>query len=283
MHRRDTLHDHKSLIFLHIPKAAGTTLNRVIERQYPERATFSIDGGNVYESIEEFKSLSNEQRDGFLCLKGHMPFGLHLYMAQPCAYITLLRDPVDRMISHYYYVLRTPNHYLYEQVVSREMTLEDYVGSDISTELQNGQTKLLAGDEKNPPRNMLRIAKRNLREHFMVVGLTERFDESLVLMKKRLCWDDIRYRPRNVTRSRPSRNGVPLSTVRLIEERNQKDLELYAFARQLFERDTAQLGRRFAFEVVAFQLWNRVYHALSEARGLGSRGYRWLLRRMGGE
>jgi hypothetical protein len=155
--RKGTI-DYKSLIFLHIPKAAGTSLHRIIGRQYPQPSIFSIDGADVYGSIEEFKGLSESQRARIACLKGHMPFGLHRYLPQPCAYITFLRDPIDRIVSHYYFVLRTPSHYLYEQVTSQRMTLDDYVRSGISGELSNGQTKLLAGDEENPPSDMLEVA-----------------------------------------------------------------------------------------------------------------------------
>jgi len=249
----------RSLIFLHIPKAAGTTLHRIIERQYHADACFSIDGANVYESIETFKQLSEPERESITCLKGHMPFGLHVHLSQPCAYVTILRDPVERMISHYYFVLRSPHHYLYEQVTSQNMTLEDYVRSDLSPELHNGQTKLLAGNEKMPPPHMLEVAYRNLREHFIFVGLTEKFDESLVLMKRRLGWSRIYYTQINVNPNRPPKSEISDSTVRAIERNNEKDLELYAFARQLFEESVREEGPSFGSEVKRFRTLNRAY------------------------
>jgi hypothetical protein len=66
--------NYKSLIFLHIPKAAGTTLDQIIERQYSQVHIFNIDGGNVHSSIEEFKNLSELQRESIVCLKGAYVF-----------------------------------------------------------------------------------------------------------------------------------------------------------------------------------------------------------------
>lgn len=268
--------DRECLIFLHIPKAAGTTLHRIIQHQYSEAVTFTIDGGNVYESIRGFKRLPQTRRDEFDCLKGHMPFGLHEYLSRPCVYVTLLRDPVERMISHYYYVVRTSHHYLHQEVLSRGMTLEDYVRSDISTELENGQTKLIAGNEIDPPPNLLDLAKRNIREHFVVAGLAERFDEALILMQRRLGWSQVYYTPKNVTAHRPSKSEVSKSTLRMIESRNEKDLELYDFARRLFDDDVRQEGIDFSIAVEAFRFRNQGRRMLYRSRSLFEKVYQWL-------
>jgi len=269
--------DYKSLIFLHIPKAAGTTVSRIIERQYSRVNIFNIDGANVHSSIEEFKNLSEQQRKSIVCVKGHMHFGLHVYLAQPCAYITLLRNPVERIVSHYYYVLRTPVHYLYEQVTSKNLTLDDYVDSGISPELDNGQTRIISGvwGVEDPPSDMLEIAKRNLREHF-VVGLTERFDESLILMKRHLGWRCVYYRRENVKPKRLGKSGPSKNTLRLIQKSNEKDLELYAFAKQLFEESLQEEGSSFESEVRMFRLLNRVYNIVWVRLGWLRSWTRWI-------
>ena len=68
-------------------------------------------------------------------------------MSGKSKYITFLRDPVERLISHYHYVLRRPKHYLYEQVVKDGLSLSDYVTSDISPELSNHQVRMISGRE----------------------------------------------------------------------------------------------------------------------------------------
>ncbi len=262
----------KNLIFLHIPKAAGSTLYPVIDRHYDPAVIYTIDGSRTWESMKEFASLPDERRRKIRVLKGHMTFGMHRYLFGPSTYITLLRDPVERIISHYYYVLRTPVHYLYDKVKSGNMTLKDYVQSRLSTELDNGQTRLICGvkdvlfgdEEDEVPfgecsREMLEIAKKNLLDHFSVVGLTERFDETLVLLKRIFGWRMPFYTMRNVTKNRPRKESIDRETLALIEKQNKLDLELYRFAEDLFKRKIAEQGSSFEKEVRRFQAINAVY------------------------
>lgn len=255
-----------ALISIHIPKAGGTTLHKVIERQYPKQSTFTIDGLHVRESIEQFKSLPREERARIQCLTGHMPFGLHTYLSEPTTYITMLRDPIDRIISHYYFVKRAPRHYLYKEVISRNMDLEEYVSSGISSELNNGQVRLISGVEAvdtvfghNPvSTDILEVAKRNLCEHFIAVGLCERFDESLFLFSSLLGWKNIYYVKENVTQTRPSKQEIRLQTLKTIEKHNELDMELYEFAKHMFEEKLCEqgLGKN---GLVTFRLSNRAY------------------------
>lgn len=257
----------KALIFLHIPKAAGVTLGTIIERQFPHKAIFTIDGANVQKSINEFRNLPERERQEIKCLKGHMPFGLHNYLPRSATYITLLRHPVDRIISHYYYVLRIPNHYLHNELTSKKMSLSDYVSSGISPELMNAQTRLISGVEKvdsvtgNEPvsADVLEIAKRNLRDCFAAFGLSEMFDESLVLFKGLLGWRNIFYAKQNVTRNRSSKQEIPRKTIKIIENYNKLDLELYKFAKQTFQELIRKQGPSFKGELRTFQRLNKIY------------------------
>ncbi|MGB7925626.1 MAG: sulfotransferase family 2 domain-containing protein [Pyrinomonadaceae bacterium] len=268
----------RALLFLHIPKAAGTTLHSVLERQYAPGATFTIPGADSPEGIKEFIGLAPERREQIRLVKGHMPYGLHKYLSVPATYITMLRDPVDRVISHYYFVLETPAHYLHREVTSRRMTLSDFVVSGLSTEVINDQTRLISGVERVNTRLLdgeerrtlraspepvtaeaLEIAKTNLREHFSAVGLFKSFDESLLLFKKVLGWGSVYYVRLNVTRERPAKRQVPREERALIEKHNELDMELYDYARQRFEADTRSQGAAFENELRSFQRKNRLY------------------------
>jgi hypothetical protein len=67
-----------------------------------------------------------------------------------------------------------------------------------------------------------------------VVGLLERFEESLALMKPSFGWMLKNYSSFNVTRSRPTKRELPKLTVDLIAQRNHFDIELYQCAARLF-------------------------------------------------
>src|SRR3982750_3945870 len=138
----------RALLFLHIPKAGGTTLHRIIERQFAPAVTFSINGMTPSQSIKEFIDLPAERREQIRLLKGHMPYGLHKYLSVPATYITMLRDPVDRVVSHYYFVRRSPGVGHHEEVESRRMTLDDFVRERAAIRANNDQTRLISGVEK---------------------------------------------------------------------------------------------------------------------------------------
>lgn len=248
--------DYDNLIFLHIPKAAGSTLHPVLERHYSKRACRTI---SLPEQLEAFKQLPQRERQRIRLLKGHMPFGMHDHLAGGSRYITLLRHPAERVVSHYYYVKRTPDHYLHH-FLSRGMSLADFASSGLSGELDNGQVRLLSGHDQDIPcgdcsRDLLDVARRNIEQHFAVAGLTERFDESLVLMGITLGWTwTPYYLNRNVTQNKPAARQIDPHTLAAIERANPLDFELYDWVslrfqdrlsqhRQAVEEKLAQLNR----------------------------------------
>ncbi|MGB6301523.1 MAG: sulfotransferase family 2 domain-containing protein [Rivularia sp. (in: cyanobacteria)] len=231
---------HSNLIFLHIPKAAGSTLLNIVRRQYNSESIFSIDGTNPIESMKKFKQLPKHEREATPILMGHMYFGAHEFLPQPSTYITMLRDPIERIISFYYYVLRNPDHNHHNLITSKNLGLKDYVKSGIGKQLDNGQTRLLSGIDAldiefgNCSEEMLERAKLNLKKYFTVVGITENFDESLLLMKSKLNWKkSILYTKNNVTKKRPKKLDVSQVDLREIEKLNEFDLEIYRYAKEL--------------------------------------------------
>lgn len=263
--------EEKCLIFLHIPKAAGTTLYNIIERQFPPETIHDIYGNGLAglrADYENFKSLPDEEREKIRLLRGHIAYGIHRHFRRPTTYITMLRHPVERIISHYYYVLRMPEHYLYQEVTSNKMSLADYVTSGITSELLNGQTRLLSGfqetgevevTEPSVATDVLDAARKNIREHFIGVGLAERFDESIILLKRLLGWSNVYYSRDNVTKGRPVKREIPAETIRLVENYNDADMELYEFANQVLEEKLREQGPSLKSELETFQKRNKFY------------------------
>jgi hypothetical protein len=240
------------LMFSHIPRTGGTTIRSIIRRQYPDEVQHVLVGAD--ESVEHFLMLSTERRARVRVLTGHTPFGLHERLGSPVEYITLLREPVERVTSFYYWILNQPGNHLHESV--RRMSLADFADSGIP-QVTDQQTEFISGMSNSSSAEALQAAKHNLTHHFAVFGINERFDESLLLFKRRLMWrGNVCYSRQTVLEQRPRKRDLPVATIRAIEKRNCSDLELYEFALRRFEDVVNEQGRWLQKDLRDFQRMN---------------------------
>jgi 4-hydroxybenzoate polyprenyltransferase len=215
------------LIFLHIPKTAGTTFHNILDKQFAPENVFTIQViDDAHTNIDKFTSLPKSKRKKIHLLKGHMNFGLHEYMIGETKYITLLRDPRERIISFYYYVLQNPNLELFTLIKSNNWSLHDFVANVDMKELNNAQLKLISGIEDNEE-VMMEKAIENINNHFSFVGITEYFDESLKRLQKIYGWDISEYISHKVNDSRPKLDDIDPKTIKLIDEKNHGDILFY--------------------------------------------------------
>ena len=221
-------------VYVHIPKTGGQTLVSSLRLSYGEDATVEVSG--LGETLERTIDVVPPERLATARLIiGHIPFGVHAFVPQACDYVTILRDPVARVVSLYKFVLRAVDHPLHERVRDYGLSLRDFVTSDVDqSQTRNGQTRQLAGEaNRSLDRQSLEVAKRNLQT-FTAIGLTERFNETFVHFRRTLRLRIPAYASRNV--SPPLASEPEPDIEELILERNQLDNELYAFARELFEQ-----------------------------------------------
>src|SRR6266480_137643 len=223
--------DHEALIFLHIPKAAGTTLNRIIEWQYNPLSIFTIDPHRIRATPERFKTLSEQRRRQLRVVRGHMVYGIHECLPQGAMYITMLRDPVARLLSAYSFILRRPLNPMHRKLKRGRVGVEAFIR--LTPNRQNLQCRMLAGvEDVTCDQRVLNIAKENITKSFSVVGLCERFEESLVLMAKTFGWEIPYYENRKVSKVRPA---IEPRVIDMIQDHNRFDMELYDFAKARFE------------------------------------------------
>ena len=250
--------DAPTVLFLHIPKAGGQTLGEFVYNQCRAAETREDDilnAGVAYLTYGFLKEPNLDipahvlpilRRRDLRAVIGHFWFGLHEHVARPSTYITLLRNPVDRLVSLYYYTKQ-----------SEMMSLEEFVRSPPFKEVDNDQTRRIAGVD---PRigectnETLRMAEENLRRYFAVVGTTERFDETLTLLKRRLGWTrDVLSYPRNVNPRRQPTASLSPQVIDAIRERNQLDWALWQYATRLLDEAIAAEGAEFHEELERYR------------------------------
>jgi hypothetical protein len=217
---------HREIIaFNHIPKTAGTTLQHLLRAnfflRYCEVRILSKRSTHFFQKDDLIRILITNPL--IKCISGHAvrPYGSLIEAFEKIKFITLLRNPVDRYISHYLYRIEVMRDELkdFNAFLNKEWTF-------------NVQTKRIAGVED------LNKAKEILTRHFKLVGLVEEFDGFLILLKKKLYPMNFRinYKPKNVGKKNSINRKKLLDNIEKykekIKERNRLDIELYEFVKE---------------------------------------------------
>lgn len=180
-----------------------------------------------------------------------------------------MREPVGRTISLYHHLLQEENARddqsvaeMQSRIKSENLSLEEFVTSGITLDTDNAQTRILSGESPKfgqCNRETLEKAKSNLQQHFIATGLTERFDESIMLIHKTMGWPTPFYVKKNVSSHSPKKDGPSQKTIEAIQQFNELDTELYGFAEELLNEQIEKLGYSFTQEIEEFKIANRYY------------------------
>jgi len=248
----------QTLIFVHIQKTAGSSLRSVIEREYPEEKRLAL---NWYEyetcqkAVNVIQAMAPQELKKIKMLYGHLYWGFDKYLPQPCQYITLLRDPVEFVISYYYYHCQ-----LFPKQFS---TFDNFITTH--PEANNFQTRVLSttnGISDFPEfgqcdDKMLESARQNLKERCLLSGITERFDEVLMLLKYQLGWGQPYFINRNVNRNRPKQSEITPEQLATICKNNALDLILYEEVKSRLNQILAEAPDSLTLDLRYFRLVNK--------------------------
>lgn len=249
----------KTLIFLHISKAGGSTLNHILDWNYDRTRTIT-----VYKQIPPLIALPDEEKRQIQCLKGMVFYGIHHYLPQECEYITILRHPIDRVISHYYHLFARKRR-LGEPI--HDMSLEDVL--ELEPFWTTYQLRLLVGGSTiesvlhDPlPEHALEIAQQNLARHFVMAGVLDYYDETLLLMKHTCGWTRAFYARQNIGQRRAPRGDISAATRRRLEQDCALEMQLYQYVKQQTETLIAQQGPGFQTELTKLRQANTRFERL---------------------
>ena len=229
------------LIFLHIPKTAGSTLHSILNRQFSPEATHNVFAASTQsEDVQELSRLSDERRRKIKLLKGHQPFGLHRFLPGPSRYTALVREPVARIVSAYHYILQGTD-WRREHIEREGWSVADFVESGVSPGMDNGQLRWLTGTLDTVPvggcnPSLLDDAKEILERHFILVGPNESFGQYVALLSLLCGWPRApAYRVRNRALKKGARAPLGEGDRDRIRAANRLDVELYEHVVDRFE------------------------------------------------
>jgi hypothetical protein len=213
-----------ALYFLHIPKTAGTAVIDALDRYFAPEAILPA------QLIPDLEKLPPEALRATRYVRGHLGARLELILGRPVTTFTILRDPLERTLSHFAHVQREPGHYLHARVGRPGFGLEDFLADrDCRQLVTNTQARFLvrpAHAPAEPPpmyrshplaaqvayelsglgmdeETLLRRAKHTLAT-FAAVGVTDDVDEALGRLARYMGWTDMPH----AQRKRVTPNGV---------------------------------------------------------------------------
>ena len=174
----------------------------------------------------------------------------------------MMRDPVARIISSYYYTIETfPNTYI------QDMSLEAFgAGESIHREC-NAQARRIAGFPREVANDLdndalYERAVDNIEEHFTCVGLLSAFDASLIVMRHLLGWKLYPlYLREKTTSDRPRGKDIPRQVRESIAASNAVDQRLYEYVQSRLTQQIDAMGNSFERDLYRFRALNNVYQA----------------------
>ena len=218
-----------TLVFLHLQKCAGTTLHVIIKDQYRK-----MYGEEALEFLPLHWWPYERQLKHILVYKGHFNFGQEERLLLPASvlprtYVTILRNPVDRVLSGYHY--HFIRHKTYNKWADgKEISILDFLKGNFLIN-SNMVTYMLGGHQKNIHR-----AIENLHK-FDVVGLAEEYEGFTKQLDKVLGWPPgYRIEHCNVQADKLCREDLTEEEFTLLLEINQNDFTLYEEAVKIYDK-----------------------------------------------
>lgn len=244
-----------TLIFLQHDRSGGNTVCSILQEEFGPVNVFKlgVDYGK-YNTFDDFlNDTKSEKRSVYM---GHFSFGMHQHIQGSSEYFTLLRNPVDRVLS----LFRAWSGLPLDQIDTwLETTFQASNGMvkrlcGFDQEENDGEVRLYDYVNNQPLASVpvigeaeLQQAIDNLDNHFPCVLFTEHFEEGMALLQQRYGTEALFSLTRqffNHNASPTRQEEFPAGTIKRIKELNALDIRLYEKYRErllttLSRQDTA--------------------------------------------
>jgi hypothetical protein len=234
-----------TVLFMHIPKTAGTAFREAIAANYHH-----ADIAYLYPTlpgllVKDLRALPIEQRRSYRVVIGHFQYGMHEALPQECEYITVVREPTARIQSQYAFFRQTQPELVGDS--GRFLSLEAVFERKLTVDFDNAMVRCFSGVDQRvfPPGSLTRdifdLAVRNLRTAFTFVGHQETSAASFARLRDRFDW--------RASESLDNRNAGSISAsseitgglLKLIRHYNQWDYLFYEEILRAFPRINSRI------------------------------------------
>ena len=203
----------KAYIFLHLLKTGGTSLADLFIRNVNCHLVCSNrNPSSLFRSYQEQrKQLQINDR---IFISGHDSWGAHLAFPDcTCCYMTMLREPLSRAISHFNFQ-------------------KQYWSADHFEEFSNRFTNLYIREIGNGD---FETARKNIEQMFDSVLIYEQYQDSVNYIAERY---GLRGNINHLNRSRKNADAsvLPQDAIKQFYQKNEADVELYHLAEKEFNK-----------------------------------------------
>lgn len=222
--RTDAFGDDRTMIFLHLPKTAGTTFREVLLR-HPTLSVHLVRGGHpeIVEAIRERPVYVKTLVRRHDVVMGHLIFDRRPFeaLAGRIFFVSLLRDPIARAISHYKHVRRTAEHPLHQdlQPLSFDRAFNEH--ERFRMQVTNNQIRSLCRQPN------LADFDRITRRHRFILGRQDQFDAFLEYLEATFGITLPRVPPTNVAPENDADPEISPETMAALAAANESDITLF--------------------------------------------------------
>jgi hypothetical protein len=219
------------VVFMHSPKAAGSSVSALMQSFYGEMM-FRV-APYVPKTWEPYlpKGFNN-----FKALSAHSSVRDEMYRMfdGPFLHLVIFREPVDRVMSAYNYMISHPSYPAHGELINRSIVDIFESGDAHRLGLMNRVLQDLSGFYNPTPLHM-DVAKESIEKNFSLIGFFEDLDWFVESCSKKLGWGT------DLPRLNATERGLPnKSILDLIGAYNKHDIELYNYAKELQDKRIAE-------------------------------------------
>jgi hypothetical protein len=234
--------------FMHIEKNAGTTMRSILRMNYHPSEYFGAPPLGRVSCTGEAKTIDSLDQDIFevsceiqsqqhklACVAASLPFGIDKYLDRPVAYFTVLREPVERCISNWYFAFQNRSQSALWSILEQyDFDLLRILGDGVAYQFTNDQVRMITGISSAwPTADDFRLACDIIEERFVLAGAVTVFDCCLQVLARRFGWHKTSYSPLNVG-VKTDHSLLPTGAKNYFREANDLDIRLYEWVIQTY-------------------------------------------------